>query len=116
MLFGAVKSENRGDAPMDPPRFMVDPYFWMRSDDRKDKKVLERLRQENAHCAAATGHLEGFRTVLYEELKVRLSLCAVDGRATCAFSLGFGSGGGGGGGGKRTVVITPVAVACRRAT
>ena len=47
----------------------LDPYFWMRDDDRKDEAVLSQLRKENAHTKAATTHLDAFKDELYQELK-----------------------------------------------
>jgi len=72
VLFGAVAGENRGENAMETPRFLQDPFFWMRSDDRKDERVLSRLREENAHTVAATDHLAGLRAALYAELKGHL--------------------------------------------
>ena len=54
---------------MAKPKVMVDPYFWMRDDERKSEKVLGHLRAENAHTKAATSALEEFKDSLYAELK-----------------------------------------------
>ena len=54
---------------MAKPKVMVDPYFWMRDDERKSEQVLGHLRAENAHTKAATSALEEFKDSLYAELK-----------------------------------------------
>ena len=67
VTFGAHPTENRGPNPM-PTVSAVDPYFWMRDDDRKDPAVLAHLRAENAHTDARTSHLTGLGSSLYKEL------------------------------------------------
>mmetsp|Transcript_115184 Transcript_115184/g.215702 ORF Transcript_115184/g.215702 Transcript_115184/m.215702 type:complete len:794 (-) Transcript_115184:6-2387(-) len=68
VFFGKVTGENRGLNPMDPPIELVDDYFWLRDDSRKDEEVLNLLREENAYTQARTDHLEPFRADLYKEL------------------------------------------------
>jgi oligopeptidase B len=46
-----------------------DPYEWLRAKD--EEKVLAHLRAENAHTEAATAHLEGLRSRIFDELKSR---------------------------------------------
>ena len=53
---------------MTPPVAVPDPYGWMRSDDRSDKKVLNHLEDENDYTARMTAHLEGLRGKLYDEM------------------------------------------------
>ena len=48
----------------------MDPYFWMRDDERKDENVLGHLRAENAHTKTAMSPLNDFTDALYAELKV----------------------------------------------
>ena len=43
VIFGEVKDQNRGIKPFKNQRMRNDNYFWMRSDDRKDEKVLAHL-------------------------------------------------------------------------
>lgn len=50
----------------------VDPYFWMRDDDRKDPEILAHLEAENAFTKATLAHTEGLQTELFEEIKGRL--------------------------------------------
>jgi oligopeptidase B len=57
---------------MNPPRHREDPYFWLRSDDRKDEQVLAHLRKENAYGKKATEALDPLRATLYEEHKGHL--------------------------------------------
>ena len=46
--FGAVDN-TRGENTMNPVVELDDYYHWMRSDDRKDEKVLEHLKLENSY-------------------------------------------------------------------
>jgi len=66
--FGKVDGENRGPNPMEPAIEVVDDYFWLRDDSRKDEEILGLLRDENAYTEGCTKHLEDFRGALYEEL------------------------------------------------
>ena len=67
--FGAVEgADDRGDGAMPYSLSMVDDYFWLRDDTRKDKDILAHLDAENAYSQAQTAHLEGFRESLYEEM------------------------------------------------
>jgi len=70
--FGAVTGENRGDDAAEALKFLDDPYFWMRDDERKDERVLSRLRLENEYAKEATKHLTAFQDQLYEELKSKV--------------------------------------------
>ena len=49
VLFGKVSDENRGEKIMDPPITRKDDYYWMRSDKRDNKDVLEHLEKENQY-------------------------------------------------------------------
>ena len=68
VTFGAVTDENRGQKPMDPPLTRDDDLFWLRDDTRKNEEILTILRDENAYTADRTGHLDAFRTGLYDEM------------------------------------------------
>lgn len=70
--FGAVAGEDRGPDAMEPPIVVDDDLFWLRDDERKDAVVLDYLKAENAHTAAAVAHLEHARKVLFAELKGHL--------------------------------------------
>ena len=70
VLFGKSETEKRGSESaqlIDPPRARVDPWYWLRDDERKDKAVLGWLQKEADHAKASTAHLDGFRKVLYDE-------------------------------------------------
>eukprot|EP00940_MAST-03C_sp_MAST-3C-sp2_P002597 g2597.t1 len=68
VLFGAVKGEHRGgDGVFDPPLRRNDPWFWLRDDERKNAKVLDHLKLENAYAEQETKHLKGLREELYKE-------------------------------------------------
>ena len=50
----------------------IDPYYWMRSDDRSDPEVLAYLRAENAYSDAQLEPLAGLRQSLYDEIVARI--------------------------------------------
>ena len=50
----------------------VDPYYWLRDDDRQNPAVLGYLEAENAYREAATAHLRPLEERLYGELISRL--------------------------------------------
>lgn len=54
--------------PLDPVREHLDPYAWLRCDDRKDPQVLEHLRRENEYAEQMTQDLQEFRQTLYREM------------------------------------------------
>ena len=61
---------------MNPPRHREDPYFWLRSDDRKDEQVLAHLRKENAY--GKSQFFRFFSFFFFQEsvsLSAPLSLC-----------------------------------------
>ncbi|MEM1032630.1 MAG: S9 family peptidase [Myxococcota bacterium] len=53
-------------------RRRVDPYHWMRDDDRKDPGVLAHLRDETAYADAVMAPLEALRGSLYDEIVGRI--------------------------------------------
>jgi oligopeptidase B len=65
---GKVEGEERGEHAFDPPRELVDDFFWLRDDKRESPEVLAHLRAENAYTEAQTAHLDKFRESLYREL------------------------------------------------
>lgn len=67
VLFGKVEGENRGTAPMDPPRVLNDPLFWLRDDSRKDPKVIDHLKKEKAYFEDRTQDLQGLIKEIYDE-------------------------------------------------
>ncbi|GBG29308.1 Prolyl endopeptidase [Hondaea fermentalgiana] len=68
VLVGKVEGQNRGANPMDPPKELMDDYFWMRDDDRKAPEVIAHLRRENAYCEYQTRHLKPLSKALYKDL------------------------------------------------
>jgi oligopeptidase B len=48
----------------------VDDWLWLR--DRDDPEVIDLLRSENAHTAAATAHLTGVHEDLFDEIRSRI--------------------------------------------
>ncbi|KAG5485513.1 hypothetical protein LSCM1_07599 [Leishmania martiniquensis] len=67
VTFGYVAGENRGPNPINPPRHREDPYFWMRSDDRKDPAVIEHLMKEKAYFEARSADTAQLREDIYNE-------------------------------------------------
>lgn len=66
---GQCKSDGLNeDDFMHPVVEQLDPFFWLRDDDRKSEKVLNHLREENAYTNYQTLHLRRFANRLYKEL------------------------------------------------
>ena len=65
--FGAVDSAH-GTNTMDPPIELDDYYHWMRSDDRKNEKVLEHLKLENSYTEFVMKNMDNVKDELYNEL------------------------------------------------
>lgn len=68
VTFGRVEGENRGPNAMDPPKVLIDDYFWLRDDNRESPEVMALLRAENAYTEARTQHLENLQAALYDEM------------------------------------------------
>lgn len=68
LTFGKVDGENRGEAPMDPPRTTVDELYWLRDDARTDKEVIAHLKAENAFTNYVTRDQRGLRKRIYTEM------------------------------------------------
>ena len=49
-----------------------DPYYWLRSDDRKNNDVLEYLEAENAYTEKKLAHTKELQEKLYQEMTGRL--------------------------------------------
>ncbi len=60
--------EYRGKNPMDPPLTKVDPYYWMRDDERSNPEVLAHLEAENKYCEKKMEHLKNYHSNLYDEM------------------------------------------------
>jgi oligopeptidase B len=50
----------------------IDPYYWLRDDERRDPEVLEYLHAENAYREAALAALQPLEETLYAEIVARL--------------------------------------------
>jgi len=50
----------------------IDPYYWLRDDERADPEVLEYLREENAYRERSMAALKPLEDALYEEIIARL--------------------------------------------
>jgi len=50
----------------------VDPYHWLRDDERSDPAVLAHLERENAWFEQEMAHTRGLQETLYEEMTKRL--------------------------------------------
>lgn len=68
VTFGRVEGENRGPNAMDPPKVLIDDYFWLRDDRRESPEVMALLRAENAYTEARTEHLGDLQMALYDEM------------------------------------------------
>ncbi len=49
----------------------VDPFYWLRSDSRSDRRVLAHLEAENAYAAAVLKPTEGLQEELFNEMVER---------------------------------------------
>ncbi|KAA9001691.1 prolyl oligopeptidase family serine peptidase [Affinibrenneria salicis] len=50
----------------------IDPWYWLRDDERSDPQVLDYLRQENDWCRQAMTPCDPLRQTLYEEMIRRI--------------------------------------------
>lgn len=50
----------------------IDPWYWLRDDERKDEEMIAYLEAENAYKEAALAHLSDERAMLFDELKGRI--------------------------------------------
>lgn len=50
----------------------IDPYYWLRDDERNDPEILGYLLAENAYADAVMDEAGSLREDLYEELKARI--------------------------------------------
>jgi oligopeptidase B len=68
--FGNVPGQDVGDRKlaMSPPQTLMDDYFYLRDDSRKNPAVLKHLREENAYTNYKTLPLRGYAKRLYAEL------------------------------------------------
>lgn len=66
------RADVRPHAVPSPFGTRVDPYYWLRDDERKDPAVIGYLEAENAYRAAATAHLRPLEARIYAELVGRL--------------------------------------------
>jgi oligopeptidase B len=50
----------------------TDDWFWLRSDDRSDREVLDHLAAENEFVAASLAHTDDLQAALFAEMKARI--------------------------------------------
>ena len=65
-------AEQRHHVVTAPGGERIDPWYWMRDDDRADPDVLAYLEAENEYREARLAHLEGLQESLVEELRGRI--------------------------------------------
>jgi oligopeptidase B len=62
----------RPHAISSPHGVRMDPYYWMRDDERANPEVLAYLAAENAYRERCTSAIKPFENALYEEIVARL--------------------------------------------
>ena len=72
---GGNDSQVRGPNPMEKAKYVVDPYYWIRDDARKDESVLQYLKDENAYTEANTRHLKPLADVVEGEIISHIQVC-----------------------------------------
>lgn len=50
----------------------IDPWYWLRDDERKNEEMIAYLEAENAYKEAALAHLSDERKMLFDELRGRI--------------------------------------------
>ena len=72
--FGKVDGQDRGDAHklFKPTKYINDDYYWIRSDNRDNQKVLDLLNHENELTMQTMQDTQGVREQLYKEMKSRI--------------------------------------------
>ncbi len=50
----------------------IDPWYWLRDDERKNEEMIAYLEAENAYKEAALAHLSDERQMLFDELRGRI--------------------------------------------
>jgi len=69
VILGKVVGQERGNDLMDPPEILIDNYYWLRSDDRKDKDVLNHLGLENEYTKVVMNENKLHIENMYNEIK-----------------------------------------------
>jgi len=64
--------EQRDHVVKAPGGDRVDPWYWLRDDERQDQAMLDYLEAENEYKEAALAHVSELRQTLFEELKGRI--------------------------------------------
>ena len=62
----------RPHAVMSPYGARIDPYYWLRDDERTNPEVLAYLAAENAYRERCMATSQPFENALYEEIVARL--------------------------------------------
>ncbi|MCP5328174.1 MAG: S9 family peptidase [Steroidobacteraceae bacterium] len=68
----APQAAQRPHPVVSPHGTRIDPWYWLRDDDREDPEILAHLRAENAWREQALAHLAGLETTLYDEIVGRI--------------------------------------------
>lgn len=63
------QSPSSSNPLLSSPRYVPDPYGWMRDDTRSNVTVLNHLRTENEYTEIMTSHLVDLREDLYREVR-----------------------------------------------
>lgn len=69
VILGPLEGQERGSNLMDPPVKLDDYYYWLRSDDRKDKDVLSYLDLENEYTKSVLKENDLHIENMYNEIK-----------------------------------------------
>lgn len=65
-------AEQRNHTVEAPAGNRIDPWYWLRDDERKDEDVIAYLNAENDYKEKALAHLKDQRSALFEELRGRI--------------------------------------------
>jgi oligopeptidase B len=66
------RAPRRPHPVVSPHGTRIDPWYWLRDDEREDPEVLAHLRAENAWRDHALAHLAGLEQALFEEIVGRI--------------------------------------------
>jgi len=68
--YGAVDDDRskNPDKLIDPPVERVDPFYWLRDDDRADPEILSLIRRENSFAQEVCRPLSKVRSEIYDEI------------------------------------------------
>src|SRR5277367_1009492 len=70
--FSPPVAEIRPHPVTSPHGVRIDPYYWLRDDERVDPQVLAYLTAENAYRERCMAAVKPFENALYQEIVARL--------------------------------------------